>query len=97
MMRVRVKISAAYGSDLETAWSIARLRLKPDQIQELWPGEKKVVGSGLRLVAVDLDDGTSVVYDATVAKTPIRSMWHTKGATGPGKWGPELHRLSAVE
>ena len=51
---------------IDVAWTIARLRLNANQIDDLWPGEKPIVGSGLKLVAVALEDGTSLIYDATV-------------------------------
>jgi len=82
--------------NLATAFAIGRLRLTPKEIEDLWPGERRGVGSGLRLVAVDLDDGTEVFYDATVPTHPISYLGHGKRSDGPMRRGAVLHWLATV-
>ena len=81
--------------DLDTAFAIARLRLTPDQIEEVWPGERRVIGSGRKIVAVDLEGGTTAVYDATDASAPIAYLLHTRIGSKPIGTGKTLHRLAA--
>jgi hypothetical protein len=82
--------------DLHTAFAIARLRLTPAQIADLWPGKRRPLGSGLRIVGVDLKGGTCAIYDATAPDKPISYLLHGKNALGPMRRGTTLHRLAAL-
>lgn len=93
--RARFAKALAARRDLDTAFAIARLRLTPAQIEDLWPGKRRVVGSGRRIVAVDLVGGTSAVYDATETDAPIAYLFHTRAEKDkPFGFGERIHRLA---
>ncbi|MEM8884387.1 MAG: hypothetical protein AAGD14_09975 [Planctomycetota bacterium] len=72
------------------AWAIARLRFLPPQLDDLWGPHDRVVGSGLYLVARDLDEGGAIVYDATSKQHPVYRVRWVKSAEGPMRVGKEL-------
>ncbi|MHC4448914.1 MAG: hypothetical protein ACYS0E_02065 [Planctomycetota bacterium] len=96
LARVRYAKALQPPRDLDTAFAIARLRLTPAQISDLWPGKRRSLGSGLRIVGVDLKGGTCAIYDATVPDRPISSLLHNKDARSPMRRGTTLHRLAAL-
>ncbi|MHC4938863.1 MAG: hypothetical protein ACYTHK_07840 [Planctomycetota bacterium] len=102
-MRAEAKLArSAYAKalkakrDLDTAFAIARLRLTPREIEDLWPGKRRPFGSGVIIVGFDLADGTTVIYDASGKDRPIPYLVHARDAKGPMKWGTTLHRLAAL-
>jgi hypothetical protein len=94
----RRRFAAALGArrDRDTAFVIARLRLTPNQIADVWPRERIGVGSGRRLLGVDLIDGTLAVYDATDPKRPVTDFTIMKPGKGPLS-GTILLRLAVMQ
>jgi len=84
----RRRLAGALGArrDRATAFVLARLRLTPNQLADVWPKERLSVGSGRRLLGVDLVDGTVAVYDATDGKRPVTDFTIMKPGKGPLSW-----------
>ncbi|MHC4407996.1 MAG: hypothetical protein ACYS0E_12225 [Planctomycetota bacterium] len=80
---------------LDTAWAIARLRLTPEQIDDLWPGPKQVPVANRLYSMMALEDGSWVAYTAGESGGTITDMRQTKKPTNGRDLGEVIRVLAA--